>query len=297
MKRRMNWVYVYLPRLYRELGDADYAIVIEQVKEKLARENTGFCEVLAYPEECALESVGEAVNEWNRELLVITDAKLLADYCEEHKIPYGVVLCKANQSDSFPQGAYCMESLADIDYDYLERIFLRGRDLPWKILETERLIVREITREDIPRLYELYEDEEITAYMEGLFPTMAEEEEYTKNYIQNVYRFYGYGIWVLTDKDSGEIIGRAGLEYHDGFDGLELGFMLGKRYWHQGYAYEACSAILAYGRQELEQYEYRALVHIENEASQKLCRKLGFVNAGTVELNGICHIDYRKELQ
>lgn len=292
----MNSVYIYLPRLHWQLGDENYAVVIEQLIEKLAKKNTGFCEVLAYPEEQALEIIDESANEWNREILVITDSAMVAEHCSEWMIPYGVVLCRGNQGDSFPQGAYCMESLLDVEYDYLERIFQRGRGLPWTILETPRLIVREIMIEDVPRLYELYEEEEITAYMEGLFPTIQEEEEYTEKYIKNVYHFYGYGMWVLIEKTSGELIGRAGLEYHDDFDGLELGFMLGKQYWHKGYAYEACNAILEYGKEELEQYSYRALVHFENTASRRLCEKLGFDEYGTVDLNGACHIDYRMEL-
>lgn len=290
----MKGICTYFPRLEWELGDVNYAMVMEQLQKKMAKRETDFCEVIAYSEESALEIIDREVREQERQLLILTDSPIMAQHCVEWEIPYGVVLCKANQQDSFPQGAYCMESLLDVEYDYLECIYQRGKGLPWTIAETERLIIREITKEDVPRLYELYADEEITRYMESLLPTIEEEVEYTENYIKNVYYFYGYGIWVLIEKSSGKLIGRAGLEYHDGFDGLELGFMLGKEYWHKGYAYEACQAVLAYGEKELEQHSYRALVHEQNEASQRLCEKLGFTEYGRENLDGVSHMDYRR---
>ncbi len=290
----MKGVCTYFPKLEWELEDVNYAMVMEQLQNKMTENEIDFCEVIAYSEESALEIVNQEVRVYERHLLVLTDSPGMAQHCADWQIPYGVVLCNGNQGDSFPQGAYCMESLMDVEYEYLERIYQRGKGLPWTIAETERLILREITKADVPDLYELYADEEITRYMESLYPTLKEEEEYTDNYIKNVYQFYGYGIWVLIEKDSGKLIGRAGLEYHDGFDGLELGFMLGKEYWHMGYAYEACQAVLAYGKEELEQQSYRALVHVDNNASKRLCEKLGFREVGMVDLNGECHIDYRK---
>ena len=56
-------------------------------------------------------------------------------------------------------------------------------------------------------------------------------------------------MWVITLKESEEVVGRAGLEYKEGFDGLEIGFMLGKEHQHKGYAYEACKAILEYANE------------------------------------------------
>ena len=142
--------------------------------------------------------------------------------------------------------------------------------------------IREITVEDVPKLYELYRDESITAFMEPLFADPQQEMIYTEEYIKNVYGFYGYGMWVIEKRDSGQVIGRAGLEYNEGFDGLELGFMLGVPYQHRGYAYEACSAVLAYGIEELGQRRYCSYIHEKNLASIRLCERLGFEAQGKV---------------
>ena len=94
-------------------------------------------------------------------------------------------------------------------------------------------------------------------------------------------------MWVLEDRESGQVIGRAGLEYKEGFEGLELGFMLGVAYQHQGYAYEACSAILSYGIEELGQENYCSFINENNEASIRLCGRLGFLPQGRVRLQEI----------
>lgn len=217
----------------------------------------------------------------------ITDKPSEAEYFAANHIPYIVYLHDNNRDESFPSGAFCVESLSDIDAEYLDRVYRRTRGLPWIICETDRLIIREITVEDVPRLYELYADTSVTKYMEPLFEDMNQEIAYTREYIQNIYGFYGYGMWVIVLKESNEVIGRAGLEYKEGFEGLELGFMLGTGYQHKGYAYEACRAVIEYGRTRLGIADYRALVHVDNEPSKKLCERLGFESKGSIRVSGM----------
>lgn len=220
------------------------------------------------------------------EVMITEDAEEAAHYAA-NQIPYIVWLNEKNSDQSFPSGSYCVENLSDIDARYLDRVYRRFHDIPWDIIETPRLRIREITVEDVPQLYELYSDASVTQFMEPLFAEPEQEIIYTREYIKNIYRFYGYGMWVLECKDSRRVIGRAGLEYKEGFDGLELGFMLGVAYQHQGYAYEACSAILSYGIEELEQREYCSFINEKNEASIHLCERLGFVPQDRVRLHEI----------
>lgn len=202
-----------------------------------------------------------------------------ASFYAANNIPYIVYLHEDNRHLSFPNGSYCVENLDDLDDSYMEKIYRRFKGLPWDITQTNRLLIREITTEDIPRLYELYSDESITRYMEPLFPTMEQEIAYTSDYIQNIYRFYGFGMWIIVEKKSGLVIGRVGLEYKEDFDGLELGFMLGVDYQHKGYAYEACKAVLQYGQEVLYQSKFCAYVDEHNSPSINLCRKLGFLES------------------
>lgn len=214
----------------------------------------------------------------------ITQSASEAAFFDARRIPYIVLLGEENRGMGFPCGAYCVESMDDIDERYLERVYRRFAGLPWDIAQTKRLKIREITVADVARLYELYRDGSITRYMGALFPDPEQEKAYTEDYIKNVYGFYGYGMWVLEEKAGGRVIGRAGLEYREGFEGLELGYMLGVDYQHMGYAYEACRAIISYGVSELGQKEYCSFVDRENAASIRLCERLGFVPERTVQL-------------
>lgn len=207
--------------------------------------------------------------------LVLTDDGKVAQLCMNKKIAVGIILHEENRQEQFPMGIYCMEGTDDLDEAYLLKIFQRAKHIPWTILKTDRLYLREITVKDVPRLYELYQEPSITAYMEDLFENPAEEIVYTEDYIKNVYEFYGYGIWVIVLKETNEVIGRAGVESKDSMEGLELGFMLGVDYQHKGYALEICKAIIQYAKTELEEENIRAMVQPENVASKNLCEKLG----------------------
>lgn len=210
----------------------------------------------------------------------ITSDPKKAMYYSSNNIPFVVCLNEENKGMTFPNGAYCFENPHDIDDDCLERVYRRFMGIPWDILETDRLSVREIAVSDVPRLYELYKASSITEYMEPLYENIEQEIEYTKDYINKVYRFYGYGMWVILERESRLVIGRVGLENKEGFDGLELGFMLGVEYQHKGYAYEACKAVLDYAKEELGQTKICAYVDENNVQSIRLCVKLGFVDSG-----------------
>lgn len=217
--------------------------------------------------------------------LILTDDKKIVEQCQSCDVPYIIILHENNKNISFPMTSFCIEGFEDIDIDYLLKVYQRHKNIPWTILETERLMLREITINDVQRLFELYEDKEVTLYMEDLFRPIEKEIEYTQNYINNVYKFYGFGIWVIVLKDSNEIIGRCGLEFKEGFNGLELGFMLGKEYWHKGYAFEACNAVLNYSINYLDESNFRCIIHKDNKSSINLCKKLGFNLNGFIDDN------------
>ncbi len=108
----------------------------------------------------------------------------------------------------------------------------------------------------------------------------TEEKDLFLSYIRQSYSFLGFGLWTVTSKKSGEIVGRCGLSTAtDSFspDGrIELGYLIGKKWRHQGYALEACRAVLSYAQEELECGSVYALISRRNTASQRLAEKLGF---------------------
>lgn len=145
-------------------------------------------------------------------------------------------------------------------------------------MDTERLYLREMTVQDLPGIYEIYGQENTTRYMEGLCPDKKKEYEFTKAYIENMYKFYGYGIWMICLKENDIIIGRAGLSNReiDGENRLELGYVIGKPYQHEGYAYEACQAICKFVKDRLYEDTIIAMIREDNSVSICLAEKLGF---------------------
>lgn len=195
-----------------------------------------------------------------------------------------------------PQVDIIVEGFEEVDYDFFEKIYQRHHNLPWTILETERLVVRELELSDIDALFELYSYEGMTDYMEGLY-TYEEEYEYQKAYIANMYRFFGYGMWLVFEKETGTLVGRAGVEHREELEGeLELGYAIGTPWQGRGYAKEVCLGILQYVRDELGFEEICSLVEPKNKVSVHLLEKWGFAEEMELTLDGIKYKKYRKTL-
>lgn len=180
------------------------------------------------------------------------------------------------------KNTYLVEDISEIDVEFVNKIYNRFYGISNIVLETERLIIREEVLDDIPKLYEIYKDEEITRYTEGLYENYQEEVEFTKAYIENMYGFYGYGIWMVEEKEGGRLVGRCGLSNReiDGQMELELGYIIGKQYQGKGYAYEASLAILEFAKKEIEKEEIFICTETQNIPSIKLANKLGFKECG-----------------
>lgn len=208
--------------------------------------------------------------------LFITDSAACQIRIQNSKMPVIIYMHEENRNERFLRAEYAIEQIEEVEYESLKLAYLRLTGQPWTILTTDRCEIRETTTEDADSFYEIYKEPSITRYMEDLYDDKAVEVAYIQDYIKNVYAFYGYGMWTVLEKNSGEVIGRAGISWREGFDIPELGFVIAVPYQHQGYAYEVCKAILEYGKAELGFSCIQALVMNENESSKALCRKLGF---------------------
>ncbi len=179
---------------------------------------------------------------------------------------------------------FIVQGFEEIGIQFFDRVQKRRNGLPWNILYTKRTCVREITMADLDELYEIYQAPNMTDYIEPLYEREM-EEAYTKSYIQSMYYYYGYGMWVVQDKKTGKLIGRAGIEHRDQDDEvwMELGYVIRKEYQNQGYATEVCMAVLDYAKQELKIDEMHCFIYQDNQASIQVANKLGFVCVGNME--------------
>lgn len=219
-------------------------------------------------------------------VLYITDDSRTARRLLDEGRAVLVYLHAGNRQEDFGFCKYACEDPGELDMQYLERVYRRYRGIPWEILETERCLVRETTVEDVDDFYRIYKAPSITEYMEPLYADPEEERAYARDYIDQVYAFYHFGIWTVVEKASGEIIGRAGICFREGFDDPELGFVIAVDRQGRGLATEVCRAVLQYGFQELGFDRIHAFVQPDNLASLRVCDKLGMENLGRVELQG-----------
>lgn len=162
---------------------------------------------------------------------------------------------------------YLVETPETADDEYLERVVRRQFGIPWVIGESERLIIREFTMDDIPDVPTESEDLEA----DTVFYTLGKLEAY----IRSQYRFYEYGLWAVIRKTDGMLVGKAGVCNAEREGGLELGYHIFTPYRRRGYAVEACRIILSYVKQELEGPVY-AVTDPANTASAGVLSKLGF---------------------
>ena len=165
----------------------------------------------------------------------------------------------------------------------------RYNHIPWDIGETDRCLIRELSLSDLPALYELYDKPGMTDFVEPLYDYET-ELEYQKAYIENMYGFYEYGMWLVFSRKTGKLIGRAGLE-HD-----ELGYMIAPEFQNQGYATEVCRFIIDYARKNTEFEELYCRIDERNTASVRLAKKLGFTNSGHMD-DDINASIYRKNIK
>jgi RimJ/RimL family protein N-acetyltransferase len=172
--------------------------------------------------------------------------------------------------------SYVTEDTENLDDAYLRLVYCRFHGIPQKICETQRLIVREMSVQDLPALYEIYRGS-VLSYVEPLYDYEA-EKEFTEAYIENMYGFYGYGLWMVVRKSDGKIIGRAGFSNRivDGENEIELGYLIGEAYQGQGYAYECCREILKKGFGLTQSTRIIACIDRKNVPSIRLAQKLGF---------------------
>ena len=115
------------------------------------------------------------------------------------------------------------------------------------MIETERLLLRPYTLSDFDSLYEIMSDPETMQHYPAPF-----DEEKTRNWITwnlDNYEKYGFGLWAVVLKETGEFIGDCGitLQNIDGEILPEIGYHIHKKYWRRGFAKEAARAVRNWG--------------------------------------------------
>src|SRR5207253_11071343 len=112
------------------------------------------------------------------------------------------------------------------------------------MIETERLVLRRFTLDDLDELVALRSDPEVMRYIGN--QSREKIEQRLRYYIAH-YEPHGFGMWGVVHKDRGALVGWCGLIFLDETPEVEVGYGITKSYWGQGLMTEAARASLRYG--------------------------------------------------
>lgn len=174
-----------------------------------------------------------------------------------------------------PKAVTLLEAPAEVSVNYLNLIYCHEKKIPTTVVETERCFIRELTAEDMDALYEILTDEETAKYLPAKAGSREEELEKLISYVSCVYTFFSYGYWGVFSKTTGELIGRAG--FKEGEFPLEIGYVIKRSHWCQGYATEVVKELIRYAEEELDCSEIYANIDERNKASLRVAEKCGIL--------------------
>ncbi|WP_373048978.1 GNAT family N-acetyltransferase [Vulgatibacter sp.] len=157
-------------------------------------------------------------------------------------------------------------------------------------LETERLLLREFTWEDLDFLASLLADPQVMHF----WPKPSYDRDEAKAWMQRTLDRYardGYGHWLAIEKSTGRPVGQVGplLQEEEGLRFTEVGYIFATAAWGKGYATEAAAAVVHWCFETLGLDRMHALIRPENTPSQQVARRLGMRPGRQVMHGGFVH--------
>lgn len=159
------------------------------------------------------------------------------------------------------------------------------------VLETPRLILREMTPEDAASAFEMNSDPDVLRYTGDVPFTDVED---ARNFLvaYDHYRKYGFGRWAVIRKEDGAWMGFCGLKYTPDHHEYDVGYRLMKKYWGQGYATEAATASVLAGIERFGLTRIVGRVMRNNHASIKVLEKSGLSFESEIPYSHDCDLLY-----
>ena len=142
-------------------------------------------------------------------------------------------------------------------------------------IETERMILRDFTMNDLQDFHEIFNDPEVMKYAEPPYD-LKKSKRFLKDFC---IKRDPKGGFAATLKETGKVIGYVLFCPVDEPEIYEIGWIFNKNYWRKGYAYEICSRLISHGFEEMELHKIYANA-IDTEKSVALMKKLGMQPEG-----------------
>ncbi len=159
------------------------------------------------------------------------------------------------------------------------------------MLETDRIILRPITKEDAQPIFAMRSDPQVMRFIRAAAAKLSEAENWVK-LVSSRWADEKIGFCSLIEKQSGKFLGWCGLWRLEETGEIEVGYAITKEFWRRGYAAEAAEALLKYGFGTLNLNKIVAVARPENRASQRVMEKLGMRYDYSGEFYGLNLVHY-----
>lgn len=143
------------------------------------------------------------------------------------------------------------------------------------MFETERLLIRKFTTDDLADLIAFRTDPRVSKYLGGDRMQNPEALKARLDFYIGCYDTHGFGMCAMDWKETGEMIGASGLQPLENTDEIEVGYSLSYDFWGNGLATECAKAWLEYGFNSAGLDRIVAVAQPENKGSWKVMEKLG----------------------
>ncbi|HET9913843.1 MAG TPA: GNAT family N-acetyltransferase [Anaerolineales bacterium] len=145
-----------------------------------------------------------------------------------------------------------------------------------KILETERLYLRQFSTEDAEFILELLNEPSIIQNIgDRGVRTLEDARAYLLNGPIASYTKNGFGLYLVLLKETSESMGMCGLIKRDGLDNVDIGYAFLPKFWSKGYAVEAAQATRTYAKDVIGLKRLVAITDPANEGSIRVLEKIG----------------------
>lgn len=150
-------------------------------------------------------------------------------------------------------------------------------------LETERLILRKMRKDDAHDLFEYASDPDVSRYtLWDAHRSLQDSQRFLEAVIAQ-YKSKDVTNWGIEHKADRKLIGTCGFVYWNlDHRRAEIGYALSKSYWNQGLMSEAAYAVLQYGFKTMQLNRLEARCNLENIGSERVMQKIGMTYEGTI---------------
>jgi RimJ/RimL family protein N-acetyltransferase len=155
------------------------------------------------------------------------------------------------------------------------------------VVETERLVLRELEAADAPFMLELLNE---PSYILNIADRGVRDLDGARAYLESRWRAsyaqHGFGLWLVEERATGAAAGLCGLVRRDGLDDVDIGYAFLPAFWGRGYAVEAARGVVRHAREVVGLRRLVAIAVPENAPSIRVLERIGMTFERTTRLPG-----------